>query len=94
MQKEERTKGKGFRPSMAFYRRARVRGWRIRQGSLMEVELEWSLFLGAQETSLRGGNGSIFHEVLLIYKMAALLFYHTLLFIHNLTGKYGVLNHS
>jgi hypothetical protein len=41
----------------------------------MEVELEWSLFLGAQETLLRGGNGSIFHEVLLIYKMAALLFY-------------------
>jgi hypothetical protein len=32
--------------------------------------------LGAWETLLRGGNGSIFHEVPLIYEMAALLFYH------------------
>jgi hypothetical protein len=39
VQEEERIKGKGFRPGMAFYRRGRVRGWRIRQGSLMEVEL-------------------------------------------------------
>jgi hypothetical protein len=75
VQEEKRTKGKGFRPGMAFYRRGRVRGWRIHQGSLMEVELEWSLFWGAWETLLRGGNGSIFHEVPLIYKMAALLFY-------------------
>jgi hypothetical protein len=78
VQEEERTKGKGFRAGMAFYRRGRVRGWRIRRGSLMEVELEWSLFLGARETLLRGGNGSIFHEVLLIYKMTALLFYQML----------------
>jgi hypothetical protein len=28
----------------------------------MEVELEWSLLLGARETLLRGGNGSIFQE--------------------------------
>jgi hypothetical protein len=55
VQEEERTKGQGFRPGMAFYRRGRVRGWRIRRGSLMEVELEWSLFLGARETLLRGG---------------------------------------
>jgi hypothetical protein len=34
--------------------------------------------LGAWETLLRGGNGSIFHEVPLIYKMAALLFYQVL----------------
>jgi hypothetical protein len=54
VQEEERTKGKGFRPGMAFYRRGRVRGWCICQGSLMEVELEWSLFLGAWETLLRG----------------------------------------
>jgi hypothetical protein len=33
VQEEERTKGKGFRPGMAFYRRGRVRGWRIRRGS-------------------------------------------------------------
>jgi hypothetical protein len=40
VQEEERTKGKGFRPGMAFYRRGRVRGWRMgRGGSLMEVEL-------------------------------------------------------
>jgi hypothetical protein len=49
-------------------------------GFLMEVKLEWSLFLGAWETLLKGGavygNGSIFHEVGLIYKMTALLFYH------------------
>jgi hypothetical protein len=38
VQEEERTKGKGFRPGMAFYRRGR-----------------WSLFLGGQETLLRGG---------------------------------------
>jgi hypothetical protein len=38
----------------------------------------WSLFLGARETLLRGGNVSIFHEVPLIYKMAALLFYQLL----------------
>jgi hypothetical protein len=44
VQEEERTKGKRFRPGMAFYRR----------GSLMEVELEWSLFLGAREPLLRG----------------------------------------
>jgi hypothetical protein len=81
VQEEERTKGKGFRPGMAFCRRGRVRGWRIRQGSLMEVELEWSLFLGARETLLRGGNGSIFHEVPLIYKMTALLFYHSPIFL-------------
>jgi hypothetical protein len=74
-QEEERTKGEGFRPGMAFYRRERVRGWHICRGSLIEVELEWSLFLGARETLLRGGNGSIFHEVPLIYKMVALLFY-------------------
>jgi hypothetical protein len=55
VQEEERTKEKGFRPGMAFYRRGRVRGWLIHQGSLMEVELEWSLFLGARETLLRGG---------------------------------------
>jgi hypothetical protein len=47
----------------------------------MEVELEWSLFLGAGETLLRGGNGSIFHEVPLIYKMTALLFYHSPIFL-------------
>jgi hypothetical protein len=40
VQEEERTKGKGFRPGMAFYRRERVRGWCIRYGSLIEVELE------------------------------------------------------
>jgi hypothetical protein len=39
VQEEERTKGKGFRPGMAFYRRGKVRGWRICRGSLMEVEL-------------------------------------------------------
>jgi hypothetical protein len=39
VQEEERTKGKGFRPGMAFYRRGRVRGWLICRGSLMEVEL-------------------------------------------------------
>jgi hypothetical protein len=39
VQEEERTKGKGFRPGMAFYRRGRVRGWHICRGSLMEVEL-------------------------------------------------------
>jgi hypothetical protein len=39
---------------MAFYRRGRVRGWHIGRESLMEVELEWSLFLGARETLLRG----------------------------------------
>jgi hypothetical protein len=38
---------------MAFYRRGRVRGWRM--GSLMEVELEWSLFCGARETLLKVG---------------------------------------
>jgi hypothetical protein len=54
VQEEERTKGKGFRPGIAFYRRGRVRGWRICRGSLMEVELEWSLFWGAWETLLRG----------------------------------------
>jgi hypothetical protein len=32
VQEEERKKGKGFRPGMAFYRRERVRGWRISQG--------------------------------------------------------------
>jgi hypothetical protein len=71
VQEEERTKGKGFRPGMAFYRRGRVRGWRIRRGSLMEVELVF----GSTGNLVKGGNGSIFHEVLLIYKMAALLFY-------------------
>jgi hypothetical protein len=81
VQEEERTKGKGFRTGMAFYKRGRVRGWCIRQWSLMEVELEWSLFLGAQETLLRGGNGSIFHEALLIYKMVAILFYHSPIFL-------------
>jgi hypothetical protein len=54
VQEEERTKGKGFRPGMAFYRKGRVQGWHIRRGSLMEVELEWSLFWGARETLLRG----------------------------------------
>jgi hypothetical protein len=34
-----------------------------------------------QETLLRGGNGSIFHEVPVIYKMAALLFYHSPIFL-------------
>jgi hypothetical protein len=55
VQEEERKKEQGFRPGMAFYRRGRVRGWCICWGSLMEVELEWSLFLGARETLLRGG---------------------------------------
>jgi hypothetical protein len=64
---------------MAFYRRGRVRGWRIRRGSWWR----WSVFLGAQETLLRGGNGSIFHEVQLIYKTAALLFYHSPIFFNN-----------
>jgi hypothetical protein len=32
VQEEERTKGKGFRPGMAFYRRGRVRGWRMCRG--------------------------------------------------------------
>jgi hypothetical protein len=38
----------------------------------MEVELVF----GSTGNLVKGGNGSIFHEVLLIYKMAALLFYH------------------
>jgi hypothetical protein len=54
VQEEERTKGKRFRPGMAFCRRERVRGWRILQGPLIEVEIEWRLFLGARETLLRG----------------------------------------
>jgi hypothetical protein len=82
VQEEERTKWKGFGPGMAFYRRGgRVRGWRICQGSLVEVELEWSLFLGAQETLLRGREWLHFPEVPLIYKMATLLFYHSPIFL-------------
>jgi hypothetical protein len=38
----------------------------------MEVELVF----GSTGNLVKGGNGSIFHEVPLIYKMAALLFYH------------------
>jgi hypothetical protein len=39
VQEEERTKGKEFRPGMAFYRRGRVRGWRIRRWRWSLVEL-------------------------------------------------------
>jgi hypothetical protein len=38
----------------------------------MEVELVF----GSTGNLVKGRNGSIFHEVPLIYKMAALLFYH------------------
>jgi hypothetical protein len=38
----------------------------------MEVELVFR----STGNLVKGGNGSIFHEVPLIYKMAALLFYH------------------
>jgi hypothetical protein len=85
VQEEERTEGKGFRAGMAFYRRGRVRGWRIRGGgvSLMEVELVF----GSTGNLVKGGNGSIFHEVPLIYKMAALLFYHMLLKYQNYSDR-------
>jgi hypothetical protein len=59
VQEEERTKWKGFRPGMAFYRRGKVRGWCIRQGSLMEVELVF----GSTGNLVKWGNGSIFHEM-------------------------------
>jgi hypothetical protein len=77
VQEEERTKRKGFRSGMAFYRRGRVRGWHICRGSLMEVELVF----GSTGNLVKGENGSIFHEVPLIYKMAALLFYHSPIFL-------------
>jgi hypothetical protein len=53
--KKKGQKGRGSGQAWPFIGEGRVRGWRIRRGSLMEVELEWSLFLGVWETLLREG---------------------------------------
>jgi hypothetical protein len=70
---------------MTFYRTGSIRGCCIHWGPWWRWSLSgacfWEHWKPCQGEGLFTGNGSIFHEVLLIYKMAALLFYHSPIFL-------------